>query len=198
LSSEGDKVYQARPRAKRASLRIGVVSLWCLGLSSLPGFSTASASQATPKGREFYQEVVRTGSEDLVLEWRANTPKAGGRFRLYISVEPGSFFLIHEEPTRAGTLSYSHRDHQHFEEGTFYQLRYVAGNGSERVVGTIYVRTVELHPIPSAAQSLPGGERALAGALTTQPILASWALPAPVSRRHAFDQPEPEQRPPRV
>ena len=187
-------------RKDRFGSRRSLVRLAFSGFCGLLWFAlpAESAAKTGSKQHGLIQEVLRTGAEEMVLQWRAHTPKEGGRFRLYVSTGPGDFYLIREEPAPAGTASYRHRDQQHYEMGYFYQLRYVQGNGAERVIGTIVVRTIELSQEPAAPQNLPSGKQAVTNLLNLQPSWATWRVLGSEPRRGDLQQPEPEERPPRA
>lgn len=183
----------------RISKRLAPLGLACCLVLALPAASSASTPTAFERPHhEYSKEIVRTSADDMDVQWRAFTPRAGGLFRLYVSVDLGDYFLIDEQQAPAGTAAYRHRDRAHFEDNYSYQLRFVSRGGNERVIGTLLVRTVGFHPVPSTQQDRAGAERVLAGASSLQSSASSWTFPAPELLLYGFGQPEPEERPPRV
>lgn len=151
------------------------------------------AAAATTAGARALSRVAGGG---LVVSWNAKTQEPGGSFRLYAGTDPGQLDLLFETPSVLGERRYVERTAEPAATLLLLELRYAEKTGRERVLESVWVRTVSLQPTELVALSHDLAAR-LVSAASFAPPLRSSELVAGASFASPVFTPEPEGPPPR-
>ena len=175
----------ARPGLRVAATLAAALALGAL-LPAAPAAATAAGSQA----------LSRAPGSGLVVRWHARTQEPGGSFRLYAGPDPGQLELLLETPSVVGEGRYVERTAEPAAALLLLELRYAEKTGRERVLESVWVRTVSLQPTELVAPSRDLTARLVSSAFFAPPVRSS-ELVVGVSFASPAFTPEPEGPPPR-
>jgi hypothetical protein len=178
---------------KSAVLSIAAVVV-CAGSVVMAPTLEASIVQAP----EFFFTTCYRGDAGHMVHWRARTSDAGGFFRLYVGVHPGTLQVSALENAGVGEREYSVLAKTPVTNWFYCELRYVTPTGDEVVVASARVNQQRLQKLPFSVDFPNAGEKAR--------IQVRWEPLDPVQRNIPVARvsipwmpaPEPETPPPRT
>ena len=159
--------------------------------------STAQATASpAPDGSPVIPTVI-THNGEVTVSWQLLTHFRGVTQRLYAGDTRG-FRLLAEGPAELGSRTYTYVDHARYPAPVAYQLRWVADDGREVAIATIFRVDARFSPIGALFQSV---DRIDSGECVSSSV---WCAP-PMERieDHAarvadLQIPSPEVPPPRA
>jgi hypothetical protein len=177
---------------------IGLFGFALIGLVILTPAIAGSTTTLPPGGHEVLEDVqYRPTGSRVAFVWQAESRTDQGEWRLYRGDVLESMKLIDTAPARRGQTRYRYEARHPLDGREFFQLAYLADDGTETVLATVLLVGTEFS---TAIPSLPDGP---SPALFSTP--PGWSPPGFLLESDLFtdvlpgrDRPEPAVPPPRT
>jgi len=137
------------------------------------------------------------GSRDWTVRWQAEAFEQGGLYRLYAGRSQHSLSLVDVQHAVRGIGSYQYSDGPDGSTQLYYQLRYVAPDGDELVLGTLRLDLEGVVPLPVSVELDGPGIKALHEVWSSLSLTSNRITQYRVAGLPKAEPPRPEVPPPR-